>query len=364
MLTGPDAPIRTVERELPSTPRDGLLLRVELGGVCATDLHIAQGHLPGFDYPATLGHEVCGVVEEVGPEFGTDVRGRPVAVGQRVAVMPATPCGRCPACRSAGRYPECANWDVIGFSNPEKRPAGGGWGQFALLNGRARVFVTDAPAAAAVLAEPAATPVEGLLRAGLKLGDTVLVQGTGTVGLLAVAVAAAAGASAITAIGGPPRRLALAAGLGATTTIDISAVPTVGERREIALAGNRLRDGYDVVVECAGVPATLPEGLSLLRRGGVYVELGHFSDAGEVAINPYRHILSRDVRLVSSSGYTPDSFGRALDVVERLGPAASALITHRLPMSRASDALHALTPAAGWMLDGVEVGKLVIDPWA
>ena len=149
------------EHERPELPADGLLLKVELAGVCATDRHIAEGHIPGFSYPVTLGHEVTGVVEEVGPEFGTDVRGVPIAAGQRLAVMPATPCGRCPACRFAGRGTECAGWDVVGFSNPDDRPLGGGWGQYVLLNGRARVFVTEAPAAAAVLAEPAATPMKG-----------------------------------------------------------------------------------------------------------------------------------------------------------------------------------------------------------
>jgi L-iditol 2-dehydrogenase len=352
------------EQEKPRVPVDGLLVRVELSGVCATDLHIALGHIPGYSYPSTLGHEVCGIVEEIGPDFGDDVTGRNIKEGDRVAIMPATPCGHCSACRFGGPYPNCEHWDVIGFSNPDERPAGGGWGQYVLCNGRTRVLVSDAPAESAVLAEPAATPLEGLMRAGFRVGDSVLVQGTGTVGLLAIAIAFEGGASTVAAIGGPARRLSIAKVLGASTVVNIGEFVNAAARREAVLAGSPRGGGYDIVVECAGVPSTVPEGLGYLRRGGCFVELGHFSDVGSVEINPYRDILSRDARIVSSSGYTPDSFRRALGVVEKLGDRAAELITHRLPLERAGDALRALRPESKWQLDGVDVGKIVIDPWA
>ncbi|MCM2387608.1 zinc-dependent alcohol dehydrogenase [Streptomyces albipurpureus] len=351
------------EFERPEVPRDGALIRVEYTGVCATDLHIMLGHIPGYEYPSTLGHEVCGVVEEVGADFGGDVRGVPVSAGARVAVMPATPCGHCTACKAGSRYPDCENWDVVGFSNPDARPAGGGWGQYVLVNRRARLFVSEAPAVNVVLAEPASTPVEGLIRAGFRFGDSVLVQGTGTVGLLAIAAAAFGGASTVAAIGGPARRLEIARELGASTTVDIAGMRDPEARKAAVMAASPNGRGFDHVIECAGVPSTIPEGLGYLTRGGCYVELGHFSDVGPVEINPYHHILSRDARLVSSSGYTPDSFARAMTLVERLGDKARDLVTHVLPLERVGDAVSALQPANGWTLDGVEVGKIVIDPW-
>lgn len=362
-LTAAGGDFEVRNQPIPAVPEDGLLVRVELGGVCATDLHIALGHIPGHAYPSALGHEVAGIVEHVGPAFGKDVRGVPVRAGDRVAVMPATPCGHCGTCKAASQYPGCENYDVIGFSNPEARPASGGWGQYVLLNGRARVFVSDAPAENVVLAEPAATPIEGLMRAGFRLGDSVLVQGTGTVGLLAIAAAALGGASTIATIGGPARRLEIARELGAEHTVDIGEMRDPEARREAVLAASPNGLGFDYVVECAGVPSTVPEGFGYLARGGCFVELGHFSDVGSVEINPYQHILSRDARMVSSSGYSPDSFARALTMVERLGAKASSLITHRLPIERAADAINALQPASRWRLDDVEVGKIVIDPW-
>lgn len=363
-LPAPNAPLEVREQPLPPVLDDQLLVRVELAGVCATDLHIQRGHIPDFVYPSTLGHELVGTVERLGPDFGTDVTGSALAVGDRVVVMPATPDGTCPSCRRGGRLPACDGWDVIGFSDPGTRPAGGGWGQYVLCtSARARVFFTGASAEVGVLTEPAATPVEGLTRAGLGYGDSVLVQGTGTIGLLAIAAARAFGAGRITAIGGPARRLEIARSLGADEVIDIAGVPDSATRIEQAVAASPHGLGYDVVMECAGVPSTLAEGLSCLASGGTYIELGHFSDVGDATINPYQHLLSRDARLVAVSGYTPDAFRRALRVVENLGEAAASLITHRLPLDRAQDAVDALSPEGGYRLDGEAVGKIVIDPW-
>lgn len=352
------------EQELPAVPADGLLVRVEYSGVCATDLHISMGHLPNFHFPSTLGHEVCGIVEQVGAEFGTDVRGVKLKPGDRVAVMPATPCGTCASCKQDSRYQNCERPDVIGMSDPNQRIAGGGFGQYVLCNGRARVFVSIAPVENVVLTEPAATPIEGLSRAGFQFGDTVLVQGTGALGLLAIAAAAQGGARKVVAIGGPARRLELARDLGAEVTIGIADFPDAEQRRDAVLAASPEGNGYDIVIECTGVLSTVPEGLSYLTRGSCFIELGHFSDVGSVEINPYKHILSRDARIVSSSGYSPDSYGRALTLVENLGDMASRLITHRLPLDRVGDALNALRPENRWQIDGVEVGKIVIDPWA
>ncbi|MBO2465413.1 zinc-dependent alcohol dehydrogenase [Actinomadura violacea] len=364
-LDGPSGPVRVAEQPLPAVEAGQLLVRVELGGVCATDLHIYQGDIPDFGYPATLGHELVGTVEQIGDGLTSDTAGRTLRRGDRVAVMPATPCGRCPACRRAPRIPDCDDFDVIGFADPSTRPAGGGWGRYVLCNSsRARFFVTEAAADAAVLTEPAATPMEGMRRAGVAFGDSVLVQGTGTIGLLAIATARALGASRIVAIGGPARRLEIARSLGAAETIDIADHADGAERIGRAVAASPEGLGFDAVIECAGVPSTLPEGLSCLRKGGTYIELGHFSDVGDAAVNPYRHLLSRDATLIAVSGYTPDSFRRALRVVEGLGDRVADLVTHRVPLSRAEDAMLALTAERRYELDGAEVGKIVIDPWS
>jgi threonine dehydrogenase-like Zn-dependent dehydrogenase len=356
-------PIGLRETDVPATPRDGAVVRVELAGVCATDLHLWRGEIPGWRFPLQPGHELAGVVEDVGPDHPLDLRGRPVRPGDRVVVMPATPRPSSPAAKLAEVVPAADEWDVLGFS-PLERPAGGGWARYVLVaDATARLVVTHAPPAAAVLTEPAATPVEGLRRIGIELGDSVLVQGTGTVGLLAIAAAAAAGASLIAAIGGPSQRLALARALGASVTVDLAEVPDEAERAALARDATPRRAGFDLVIECAGRPAALPEGLALVAPGGGYLELGHFSDVGTVEINPYTHLLSRDLRLQASSGYRARSFLKALQLVEARADELAALVDPVLPLERARDAITALTPEAGWRIDGREVVKIALDPW-
>jgi len=363
VFTAPEAPPALREAHLPALGPAGVVVRVELAGVCATDLHLWRGEIPGWPFPLQPGHEVTGIVEEVGPEHPPDLRGRAVRPGDRVVVMPATPKPGSPSAKLAETVPDAEEWDVIGFS-PEARPGGGGWGRYVVVpDGSARLAVTEAPAAAAVLAEPAATPLEGLRRMGVEYGDAVCVQGTGTVGLLAIAAVVASGCGPVVAIGGPAQRLALARGLGADLAIDIAEVTHSESRVEIARAVTPRGAGFDLVLECAGRPAALPEGLSLVTKGGGYLELGHFSDVGTVPLNPFGHLLARDIRLQASSGYRPRSFLKALQLVEAHADELARMVTPVLPLERAQDAILALTPEAGWTVDGREVGKIALDPW-
>lgn len=363
VFDGPNGSAEVQDLPVPRVPEGGLLVRVERAGVCATDLHLYRGEIPGIGFPLSPGHEVVGVVEQAGPAYGLDAAGRAVREGDRVVVMPATPCGVCPGCKMSEGVPDCGDWDVIGFSGPTERAAGGGLAEYVLCpSPKSRVFVTGVSPDAAVLTEPAATPVEGIRRIGLELGDSVLVQGTGTIGLLAIAAAAASGAGQIDAIGGPARRLGLARHLGADEVFDISEFPDPGDRTDRVLEASPTGVGYDVVIECAGRPSTIPEGLGYVRKGGKYLELGHFSDVGAVNINPYHHLLKRDVRLTAVSGYSARSFSKALGLVEGRAASLERLVTHRLPLERSLDALLALTPERGWSVDGEEAGKIVMDP--
>jgi threonine dehydrogenase-like Zn-dependent dehydrogenase len=85
---------------------------------------------------------------------------------------------------------------------------------------------------------------------------------------------------------------------------------------------------------------------------------------GGVDLNPYHHLLSRDVKLMASSGYSAVSFRKALQLTEELASPLGQLVTHVLPLSRTLDAITALTPEQGWKLDGREAGKITLDPWA
>lgn len=359
--------IFTVESfPVPEPGPGGFLLRTELSGTCATDTHIYLGEVPGIPYPVVMGHEFVGTVEALGSGVGFDTEGKPVRPGDRVVPMPATPCGLCYECVvKPGPVINCENYDVIGFTDNSVRTLAGGWSEIIdHRNPRTRFFKTELPADIAVLAEPFSTSVHGVQRVGIKPGDTVLIQGSGTVGLLAVAAAITHGATRVIVIGGPKRRLAVARTFGADVTIDIADVRDSDERVRLVKEATVAGRGVDVAIEAAGVPSAVIEGISCLRNGGRYLEVGHFADVGTVPLNPNKHLLANNITLAGSSGYGADHFLQSLRLLERRAFPYEMLLTHKLPLTRVRDAVMALTPDGGWKVDGEEVGKIAIDPTA
>src|SRR5690606_22919306 len=117
------------------------------------------------------------------------------------------------------------------------------------------------------------------------------------IGLGAIAFAKRSGAAKVIAVGGPKRRLELAKKLGADVVIDIEDVKNPQDRIELVKSETKGGRGPDMVVECAGFPGAVPEGLSYLRDSGEYVELGHFTDVGGVEVNPHWHILRNNANI-------------------------------------------------------------------
>ena len=366
VLDKPKGTFAVEDYEVPAPGPGQFLLRTELSGTCATDTHIYLGEVPGIPYPIVMGHEFVGVIQRLGSGVTEDAEGKPVKLGDRVVPMPATPCGVCYECVvDPGPVVNCPNYDVTGFTNNDERKLAGGWSEVIhFQNPRTRFFKTELPPEIAVLAEPFSTSVHGVQRVGILPGDSVLIQGSGTVGLLAIAAAITHGATRVIVIGGPTRRLEVARAFGADVTIDIGEVTDPEERVRLvreATVGSR---GVDVAIEGAGVPAAVIEGIRCLRNGGRYLEVGHFADVGTIPLNPNRHLLANNITLAGSSGYGPLHFLQSLRLLERRAFPYETLLTHRLPLSRARDAVMALTPEGGWKVDGEEVGKIAIEPAA
>jgi len=366
VLPAPNESFVIEEYDVPEPAPGELLLRVELCGTCGSDTHIYRGEAPGIPYPIVLGHEFTGIVEQLGPGLTHDSEGKPIAVGDRVVVMPTAPCGSCYNCIV---NPEpvafCENAEfVAGFSNNNDRKLTGAWSEIVHLPRGARFFKTDLPPEIAFLTEPFSSANQGVQRANVRPGDTVLVQGSGSIGLLALATAISCGATRVIMIGGPKRRLDMARRFGADLTIDIADITDPDERvrvvREATIAGR----GVDVAVEAAGVPMAVIEGIRCLRMGGHFVEIGCYADRGTIPINPNQHLLTNNITLVGAYGYGLRHFLQSLRLLERQAFPFEELLTHRLPLERARDAVMALTPERGWKIDGEEVGKIAIEPAA
>src|SRR5882757_8851875 len=254
------------EKPVPVPARAEVLVRIDAVAICATDLEIIhsgspasiQGGLP-FNRNFTPGHEYMGTVAALGPEVDE------FAIGERISVEIHAGCGQCKRCRQ-GMYTSCLN-----YGKPEKghRANGfttdGGFAEYAVnhINTLARVPDTMSDAEA-TLVVTAGTSVYGLTElGGLVAGESVVVIGPGPIGLLAVAVAKALGASPVILTGTRNKRLAIGKELGADRVINIADENAVEVVKQ--LTGGV---GADYVVECAGTEATVNQAIHMTNRGG------------------------------------------------------------------------------------------------
>ena len=151
---------------------------------------------------------------------------------------------------------------------------------------------------------------------GFTWSDTVVIQGSGPIGILAVAAAQEMGAGRVICVGAPEQpRLKLARKFGAEATVDITELKTAAER--IA----RVRDivggfGADLVMDCSGHPTAGPEGIEMLRDGGTYVEMGQFTDAGSIDTSWHR-ICTKDLNVLGSWGFTGNDLPLGVDMLYR-----------------------------------------------
>lgn len=325
---------------VPAPAPGTVLLRQELSGICGTDVHNwKHQRLAG---EVVLGHENVGIVEALGAGVTSDFLGRSLAMGDRVVFAPGTPGG------------------AYGFQPAgEEPPFRGGFSDYIYLwHPETLILKTGLPADVAVLTEPFSVGVHGVTRSGLQFGDTVVIQGTGPIGLMTLVAARARGAGRIVVVGGPAGRLELARRLGADHGIDITDVSDPAERTRSVLGETLSGQGADIVFECAGVLAAINEGLGYLRRGGTFVEMGHFVDVGSLTLNPNQELMRKNLRLeaIWGTGGT-DNFVRAARVLERLDLPLSALVTP-VPLTRIDDAFAALD--GPYNLDGRDVVKLAM----
>ncbi len=302
-------------------PPGWLRLRVEACGICGTDVEeyesgplvipVKPHPLTGQAAPLTLGHEVAGVVEEVGP-------GVTLQPGTRVAVDGNRFCGRCRWCKRA-EYHLCVTPGQLGLH------ADGGLAEQMLAPAFMCVpYGAHVPADHAALAEPLAVAVRAVRRARLDLDATVAVLGVGPVGLLAIQVARTAGAGAVLAIERHPHRRALALKLGA----DMAVTPE--EAPEAAMAMTR-GIGLDTVFEAAGTPDAVAAAVRLARRGGTTVLLGVFNGTASLDV---LDILVGEKRILASLSHVYDTdFTTAVSLIDRNLLQLEPLISDRIRLT-------------------------------
>lgn len=168
--------------------------------------------------------------------------------------------------------------------------------------------------------------------------STAVIIGSGTVGIMAAVRAKRLGIHKVIMTGAPQMRLDLAMKFGVDYVVNIDEVTDPLERVRMVI---ELTDGLgaDMVVECAGVPAAFREGLEMLRRGGTFVEVGHYTDGGDVSINPHRHICYKDLLLIAQYGVAPHQYREDLLTLAEHRFPYETLITHRFKIEDVALAL-------------------------
>ncbi len=298
-------PFAVKEFEVPELEEGAVLVKVEYGGICGTDAHLQKGNLP-IPLPIILGHEAVGTIVELGEGVTSDISGNPLSPGDRIVWASSIPCGECYWCKIVRERNLCGTRKIYGVNLPaDKWPyLSGGWGEYIYLQkGSCLIKIPEGVTGEDVIAFGCAGPtaVHGVVyNTKVTLGDIVVVQGSGPVGIASAIYAKMLGAKRVIMVGGPKNRLDVVSEMGvADMVIDIFEVTDSQKRIEMVLAETPEGRGADVVLECTGFPEAVPEGLEMVRRKGYYLVLGHYTDKGTIPINP--HVITKKELTVTGS---------------------------------------------------------------
>lgn len=309
--------VALAERPEPEAAPGHVVLAVAAAGICGTDLHIHDDEFPSRP-PVTMGHEVSGVVAQLGEGVDEAWRGARVVTETYFST-----CGSCVWCAS-GRPNLCAERRSIGSA------VDGGFAARLHVPARNLHRIPDwLDGAAAAMAEPLACCCQSLPDGVVRPGDTVLVVGPGPIGLLAAQVARAAGGEVqLRGAARDEARLALAAGLGFATSR--SGDPTGKE--------------FDVVVDCSGHESGIALALESARRGGRYVQIGL---AGRPVTVPFDLVCFKELTVTSGNASTPASWSRALALIESRSVVLDPLLSERVPLESWAEAFAATRSGTG-----------------
>ncbi|WP_315075010.1 galactitol-1-phosphate 5-dehydrogenase [uncultured Clostridium sp.] len=253
--------VRYESIDVPEISSNEVLVKVKNVGICGSDLprSMISGLSGGAKYPIILGHEFSGEISQIGSEV------KNIEVGDRVAVAPLVPCGKCVYCKS-GDYGLCTDYNIIGTR------VNGALAEYVKVPAEHILKLPDSldfETAAGI--EPATIAYHGLAKANINVGDSVVVLGCGPIGQFAIQWAKVFGASKIIAVDIFDEKLELAKKLGANYTVNSKETDSVAEILDITAGG------ADAVIETAGSKFTQEQALLISKKKGnvVFVGISH-----------------------------------------------------------------------------------------
>ena len=304
-----------------------VLMKTERIGVCGSDIHVYHGLHPYTSFPVVQGHEVGGVVAEVGSKVSH------VKVGDKITFMPQITCGTCYPC-THGMYHICESLKVMGFQT------GGAAQEYFALPAENVLKLPDSMSLdEAAFIEPVSVAVHAVMRGGGAAGKKIVVLGAGPIGNLTAQVAQASGAKAVMITDISPYKLDKAKKCG----IEF-AVNTAEEKLGDAILRNFGPEKADLILECVGVEATMTDAIRYARKGTTIVVVGVFGKVPQVDLGL---VQDRELSLVGTLMYQRADYERAIELVAAKQLQIGEMITHRFPFNRYLDAYHAIEASKG-----------------
>lgn len=312
-LTHVGQPLELREIPIPPVGAQEVLVRVMAAGICHSDAHYRAGRSPVHPLPMTLGHEVAGIVEQVG-ELVHDLQ-----PGERVCVHYLLTCGQCGYC-NAGQEQFCTSGKMIGKYAP------GGYAEYISVPRRSLFRLPEQVSFehGAILMCSSATALHALRKTRLQAGETAAVFGVGGLGVSAIQLARLFGARQVFGVDIRPEKLQLAERMGATP-VDAAAGDPVAEIRR--LTGGR---GVDVAVELIGLPVTMEQAFRSLAILGRVAIAGLTDLIFEIA--PYRDLINREAEIIGVSDHLAAEIPLLLEWARSGALDLSPVVTRSVPL--------------------------------
>ncbi|MCL2545317.1 MAG: alcohol dehydrogenase catalytic domain-containing protein [Clostridia bacterium] len=316
----------------PRCPAGGALVRLTGSMICGSDIKIAKGGHPAIAPPRVLGHEGCGVVEEIDIK-AMDGACPGCAIGARVAIEPNIPCGHCPNCQR-GRFHICIHSQSLSLHHD------GTFAEYlavpprALAMGNLIPIGPDISDEQACLAEPLACVLNGQEPLAIRPGESVLVVGAGPIGILHAELALLSGASNVIVAETSPLRLERAKRFGYTHVVDCGAE----NLRDAVLAATGGR-GADVAVVTAPAREPMEQAVNMLDfRGRLSLFSSLTKDSPAITIDS-RAVHYKELRIFGASSSAVRHMKQAIAILRSGRIDASRIVTHRLPLSRLAQSI-------------------------
>ncbi len=363
VLDGVKGNFAVTEAAVPDPAPGSIIVRQELCGICGTDVHVFQGHMASVPMPVVLGHEIVGTIVALGEGVTVDGTGRPLKEGDLIGIKPGIANNDDFFSAIAQQPTLSPSLGAYGFAAASMKhlplQVTGGFAGYQWIMPGTKVYRMDGVSTeAASILEPLAVGFHAAGRATYHIGDTVVIQGAGPIGLMALIGAKELGAFKTIVIGAPADRLAFARELGADLTIDITAITDPAERAKMVREASGHGYGADIIIEATGVLAALPEGFDLLRRGGQYVTCGHFTNVGDVPLNPWAHFTFKQITLYGVWASAHAHFVQARQLIESKKYPFEQFVSHQLPLERVADGIAAMS--GRYTIDDEPIRKVAI----